>query len=123
MRKIIFAELIAYCLLIFPISIFASTPFTGKELLENCEVALDIHNNNMGRVQTENEFLQGTKAGFCEGYLQAINQAQANRCLPENNNPLVNIAIVVKYLKMHKHQLDMPAAQLVLKSYEYFFHC
>jgi len=123
MKKIFFAELIACCLLTLPTSAFASSTLTGKELLDYCEVALDIHDNNLGRVQVENEFLQGTRAGFCEGYLQAIDQAHGKHCLPDHNERLANIAIVVTYLKKHTRQLNMPASSLVLKSYEYYFHC
>lgn len=122
MRKIILVRLIMFLMILSP-SVFAFPTLTGKELLNYCEVSLDIHDNNMGRVQIESDFLQGAKAGFCEGYLRGIDEAHGKKCLPENNERLANIAIIVKYLKDHPQQLDSPASYLVLKAYQYYFHC
>lgn len=120
---------------------FANTtdPMTGKNLLEYCQVALDILDNNLGRVQTESEYTQGSKAGKCQGYLMSVNELhelsayypQTFRkvdkyylyCLPESNNMLTNIAAVVKYLKDHPQQLNWQASLLVLRAYETYYPC
>src|SRR5437867_1916642 len=87
------------CFSYLPLVSFATSTLTGTELLKTCEVALDIHDKNMGRAQTENEYLQGTKAGMCEGYLRGVNEARKSACLLNNDNKLLTIAAVVKYLK------------------------
>jgi hypothetical protein len=106
-----------------PLSSFASSVLTGTELLKACEVVLDIHDKNMGRVQTENEYLQGTKAGLCEGYLRGVNEMRKSACSFNNNDKLLTVAAVVKYLKTNSEQLYMPASVLVVKAYARYFHC
>ncbi len=107
-----------------PFCSFASSPLTGTELLKACEVVLDIHDKNMGRVQTENEYLQGTKAGLCEGYLRGVSEAHKPACsLVDNNDKLLTAAAVVKYLKENSKELYMPASVLVVRAYARYFHC
>lgn len=106
---------------------------TGKKLLDYCQVALDIFDNNYGRVQTESEYLQGSKAGICQGYLMSVNEmrglmnqnkhASSNYCALNNCNILKVTAVVVKYLKDHPQQLNLPASTLVLNAYQTYFPC
>jgi hypothetical protein len=52
---------------LIPLSAFAnSIMLTGAQLLDYCQVTLDIFDKNFGRVQKENEFSQGSKGGQCQ---------------------------------------------------------
>lgn len=113
---------------VIPFMAFANTlSLTGAELLENCEVTLDLYDKNFGRVQNESEFLQGNRGGQCQGYLTSINEMQAYAkprfCLPENIDLLHVAVIVVKYLKSHPHELCEPAARLVMNAYQQYYPC
>lgn len=106
---------------------------TGKELLNDCQIAMDIYDKNSGRVQIESEYVLGMKSGICHGYLSSINDwyfSPANAkgkhnaaCSSDNYTLLEEIAVVVKYLKNHPEQLDMPASRLVVRAFEMYFPC
>ncbi len=124
----------AFCLFIFPF-LLTSNPchamnhLTGQELFDNCKVALDIFDKNFGSVKTETEYLQGIKAGICEGYVMSANEtlhplnAKKEYCLPSDNDMRGPIAVVVKYLKNHPQELNLPASVLVAKTFEIYFSC
>ena len=112
-------------------SSFALDKITGVRLLDYCKIAIDFLDNNYGRVQIDSEYVQGTKAGICEGYLMSVNELYAAPakgskklfCMPENYEVSKTIAAVVKYLKDNPKQLDLPASLLVLRAYERYFPC
>ncbi len=123
-------KLSAFFIIVFlfsPLAVWADSALTGAELLENCQVVLDIHDKNMGRVQTENEYLQGTRAGKCEGYLRGVNEARLVEhklaCSFDTNDKLFIVAAVVKYLKDNSNELSLPASVLVGRVYARYFHC
>ncbi|MHB1948443.1 MAG: Rap1a/Tai family immunity protein [Gammaproteobacteria bacterium] len=126
-KKIILFLLIQfYC-----VTSFSLDTMTGVKLLDYCKIAIDFLDNNYGRVQTDSEYLQGTKAGICEGYLTSVNEfyslprkgEKKLYCMPENYEISKAIAVVVKYLKDNPKQLDLPATILVLRAYERYFLC
>lgn len=106
-----------------PTAFSSPTHLTAKELLAYCEVAMDVFDKNFGRIQTEREFLQGTKAGICQGYIMGMNDAGKRPCLPANFIMLENVAAVVKYLKTHPQELGLPASVAVKRSFEHYFNC
>lgn len=107
----------------------AMNHLTGQELLDNCKVALDIFDKNFGFVKTDTEYLQGVKAGICEGYIMSANEtlhplrAKNRYCLPSDNDMRGPIAVVVKYLKNHPQELNLPASVLVTKTFDIYFSC
>lgn len=122
MIKSLFTMLILFCL---SSTSFAIDHLTGETLLENCKVAIDLLDNNFGRVQTDSEYLQGTKGGICQGYLMSVNEMSPKQayCMPDNVEMRRTIAMVVKYLKDHPKELKSPASGLVLKAYKSYFPC
>lgn len=118
--------------LLFVEPLFAfMTRATGKELLEYCKIAMDIHDKQFGNPQTDPEYILGTKTGICEGYLMSADETRspsryvthASFCLPPTYNLLVGATVVVKYLKGHPDQQDLPASLLVARSLETYFPC
>lgn len=113
------------------------TAASGKELLDYCEMAMDIHDRQFGKPQTEPEYILGTKTGICEGYLMTANEMRfqvSNKstkncgtysafCLPPNYNLLVGASVVVKYLKNHPEQQNLPASLLVSRALGTYFPC
>jgi hypothetical protein len=125
--KILF---MASVLLTSPLTLAASwTPFKGSNLLEYCQTAIDLLDNNFGRVQMQNEYIEGTKTGICQGYLMSINEMQlslsqkATYCLPNNYNMLRGAATIVKFLKDHPEQQQLPANRVVLNAFQTYFPC
>jgi hypothetical protein len=106
------------------------TQCTGKELLEYCQIAMDIHDKQFGNPQTDPEYILGTKTGVCEGYLMSADEADKwtrpsrySFCLPPNYNLLVGASVVVKYLKTHESQQNLPASLLVSQALHTYFPC
>ena len=114
------------------------TQSTGKELLQYCKLAIDIHDKQFGNPQTESEYILGSKTGICEGYLMSANETRFQSittrgriqhdthpvfCLPPTYNLLVGAAVVVNYLKEHPDQESLPASFLVRRSLETYFPC
>jgi hypothetical protein len=58
-------------------------------------------------------------------YLRGFDDAGTRKafCFPTDNGKLVNIAIIVKYLKDHPQQLSMPASTLVSNAFATYFRC
>ncbi|HSW68743.1 MAG TPA: Rap1a/Tai family immunity protein [Gammaproteobacteria bacterium] len=110
---------------------------TGKELLTYCELAMDIHDRQFGKPQTEPEYILGTKTGICEGYLMSANEMRFKTvaknskncinyysfCLPPTYNLLVGASVVVKYLKNHPEQQNLSASLLVSRAFGTYFPC
>lgn len=118
-------------LLTSPLLAFAPCA-TGKELLEYCKIAMDIHDRQFGYPQTDPEYILGTKAGICEGYLMSANEMHCQTqyaknyacfCLPLNYDLLIGASVVVKYLKNHPEQQHLSASLLVAKSFATYFPC
>ncbi len=132
MKKIIII-LLAFLPFLFSSSVCAfMTSATGKELLEYCQIAMDIHDKQFGNPQTDPEYILGAKTGICEGYLMSANEMQfhgkstrnpVHFCLPPNFNLLIGASIVVKYLKEHPDQENLPASLLVARTLETYFPC
>jgi hypothetical protein len=118
---ILLSSFFSSCLFAAPIAL------TGEQLLENCQVTLDIHDKNFMAVRTESEFIQGAKSGICQGYLMSVNEvrqfARHRYCLPEQLNMLEAAAVIVKYLKAHPKDLSAPASSLVMNAYQAYFPC
>ncbi len=121
---------LASLLLLLVSPIFALTPTaTGKELLEYCKIAMDIHDRQYGNPQTSPEYILGVKTGICEGYLMSANEITNNRsgrasiCLPYQYNLLIGASVVVKYLENHPNQQSLPASLLTVRSLETYFPC
>ncbi len=126
--------------LLFTLPVFAfSTTATGGDLLEYCKIAMDIHDRQYGKPQTEPEYILGAKTGICEGYLMSAKEMQlqfvtdcrytknqrrcASFCLPPTYNLLIGASVIVKYLKDHKEQQDLPASLLVNRALATYFPC
>lgn len=132
MKKTTFILFTLFSLLFTP-SLFAfTTSATGKELLEYCQIAMDIHDKQFGNPQTEPDYILGAKTGICEGYIMSANemrlhgkmpQTDIKFCLPPNFNLLIGASVVVKYLKDHPNQENLPASLLVARSLEMYFPC
>jgi len=110
------------------------TQATGKELLEYCKIAMDIHDKQFGNPQTDSEYILGTKTGICEGYLMSANEMRGRIsssrysnypvfCLPPTYNLLMGATVVVKYLKTHPEQENLSASFLVARSLATYFPC
>lgn len=111
------------------------TNATGKELLEYCKIAMDIHDTHFGKPQTDPEYILGVKTGICEGYLMSANEMHVREkparnntqnntfCLPINYNLLIGATVVVKYIEGHPAQENLPASVLVAKSLATYFPC
>lgn len=126
--------LILLMIAILPTTSFAFCNINGYALLHYCQVALDIYDNNSGRVQTECEYMQGFKAGLCEGYIMS---GEERSCFVKNsrgcpnacNSPLnscnmrYKVALIVRYLKDHPCELGMPASVVVANAYSTYFRC
>ncbi len=122
MKKIIVNLLISVTLL-FSSHSFADKQFsTGKELLEYCEIATDVMDREYGRPQTQPDYILGTKAGMCAGYLMSATELH-RYCFPPNYNLLLGAAVVVKYLKKHPEQQTLMAALITMKAYAAYFPC
>ena len=135
MKKVATIICVTLISLLFVSPLFAfMTRATGKELLEYCKIAMDIHDKQFGNPQTDPEYILGTKTGICEGYLMSADEMQSARvssrsggnrtiCLPPTYNLLVGATVVVKYLKDHRDQQDLPASLLVERSLHTYFPC
>jgi hypothetical protein len=91
---------------------------------------MDIHDKQFGKPQTDPEYILGTKTGICEGYLMSANEVRFQEkyskppfCLPSNYNLLIGASVVVKYLKDHEDQQNLPASLLVVRSLATYFPC
>lgn len=125
MKKIIVLSVISF-LWASPVLAFTVSS-TGKDLLEYCQIAMDIHDKQFGNPQTSPDYILGAKTGICEGYLMSANEMRFNHkssfCLPPNYNLLIGASVVVKYLQDHKDQENLPASLLVARSLEFYFPC
>jgi hypothetical protein len=111
----------------------AENPVT-KELFNNCKVTLDIVDNNFARVQTESNFLQGTKSGKCQGFIDSVNQMNflnlsrnvsrsLKYCLPASYTSLQGATAVVLYLKKYPQEKSTDAIVVVLRAFNKYFPC
>jgi hypothetical protein len=127
-------SVICFTFVLFTHSTTLCANTSGPELLANCQTALDAIDNNFGRVQTEGEYLQGNKAGKCQGFLSSVNEmyllnsAIKNNlplkyCLPNNYNSLEGASAVVQYLKKYPQQKNQAATLIVLQAFQYYFPC
>lgn len=121
-------------LLVSPVFAFM-TSATGKELLEYCKLAMDIHDKQFGKPQTDPEYILGAKTGICEGYIMSANERRFQEkytrkpmgytafCLPPQFNLLIGASVVVKYLEVNPNQEELPASLLVARALETYFPC
>lgn len=97
---------------------------SGKDLLTNCEIALDIFDNNSGRIITDREYLEGFKNGLCQGTIMSANEIYARDNCPMPELPMIkNVALVKQYLKDHPKLQETSALTAVLSVYESYFPC
>jgi len=122
MKNIVFSAFLVTTFLVSSTT-FADKQFsTGKELLEYCQIAADANDRDAWKPQTEPEYILGTKAGMCAGYLMSA--TELNRfCFPPNYNLLLGAAVVVKYLKKHPEEQTLSAALLTSRAYKTYFPC
>ena len=106
---------------------FSAAWADGNELLNNCNAALRVFDNQSHAVDDL------TKAGFCLGYISGardtlifwqLTSPDAKRvCFPVNVSIPQLIRVVVKYLNENPKDLNMEEIFLVLPAFKNAFPC
>lgn len=124
MRKWIFV------ITLIPILCFG---MTGNQLIENCDVLLDIMTKNGYVFFNQQGIDQSSKAGMCIGYVDAVSDYNtmftymhtnnAIYCPPANVTKEQNMRIVDKYLHEHPESLNVDGEILITIALKTAFPC